>query len=1534
MESAIYSNQGDEYQRLIALHWVVRLLYEDDLDWVQIEAIASPDTQERILVEDIVVGHKDGHKIYIQAKKNQPDHRAWSLSNLKEMLFNAKNQLKKDPIGQVFFYSRTDFGDLKKITDAADLYKIFSVFNSNAPKTTKNIFDKFKQLLNISCEEAVVILNKIKIEPKHDFKDWERIIKEDLKRYFPMHNRVYDFLMRLITLQSTRLGQIPSVFKKDYLLETLAKEGFCKAPALEEAKILEKFKTASQFGRNYDTRIGGQKISRDEVIAILDNIKAKKNTILVTGKKGCGKTWVLLELAEQIEKATAFGMLFIKGDQFDDVYSEDELMRRLGYDHDPFILVARLSEYRHVVVIIDSLDALSLSRDQKALKIFLSLIDKLISLENVTVVLACRDFDLEYDPQLRNRSWEIKISLPPLSFERDVKPILESWSIDVRNINEHQQRLLSHPQNLKLFEKIYSKTPISSIITEFHIIKLFFEESVEKNSKLGSKVIDSLQSMSNNLLKKRQLFMPRFRFDGTEETIRTLYSEGVVVLDSFRDRLSFTHQTLLDYLTIRSYLKEDKTLREFILDHPQLPFIRPSIRTFLFYLHAIDNNDFFGEVIQILKNDKVAYHVKRLIVESLSELSPITDVELNLIKNIRMNFTDLFNRFLQRVSSPEWFDVMHPVLTKAILAKSENDSTKATLLYTLEKWMHIRPDKVIECWKYILNTPDPAVGPIMLMIDKFSHWKIDGIEEVLQKLLKIEKEKTGNRWIGKAISQYVHATNKGDDLLWQYITQDVPEGVISHNFFNSYEKGLHCSDHHFHKNDFLTERFKKSTWLLETSINAVTDWNSRYEYHVENNGLNTGFLRDTAWEQKHYNYDTYSAEPINEFLNTIHQALLFHAKEKTDWFFKEEPNLRGTKDGALAYFMIYMYLTNPEEYANTAYNFLLRPEIFLEYNLSDEVGELIHGIFPYLLPEQRETIQIIITERNDTDNKDETEEQPRWLLKWKYKQLSVMQRIFRLPETQSFIEKWQNSFGLWPQPSEIRGWGGTVESPISVSQMESLSEKGLLKLFGFYNDKTSGRDWFNPSEHLKGGIDEIAHVLSQCVERNPQKYISYMDIFWESRISSEYIYALLQGVSYHIRYRFGKLQKPAEIEFTEPLLDGETLAEVILGWFDKYPQLLENGYKSSEALYAISYVIERNDLQKKLIDYFIKMSVYPDPQKIEQKIFNQDKKEMNKDDPLHISINSVRGRVADGVTTLTERLLEKEKEVPEELCKLLEHFAKDPVEAVRIHVLKLLPFLEYKKPEKGWVLFSKAFEKAHLALWPHGYKFLYHQYKEHFNEVSPILERIKNEGGKHGAESWGLISALCFLDKLITIESLIVQLNVFNQEDAWSGAVRVFISNLKTPDLRIQCLNGLIALINNEAFPVNLLNAIERVFEQIPISEDELIRDFLDLFLDKIPLSDGLRRSDHFFNYLSNISAIYPEWCMEIVEKYLKSISDKIPPRMWKVEGLVTATIQLLRWADTEDNQELIERVIAIQDRLLELGWPGIDEAIARAERE
>lgn len=1531
MEAAIYSNQGDEYQRLIALHWVVKLLYDDNLDWVQIEAIAYPDTQDRILIEDVVIAYKDGHKAYIQAKKNQPQHRAWNLNELKDILTKAKAQLVKDPRGQVYLYSRTPFGELHSLKESVSVYETFLMFDGNAPATAKDSFQNFKEIIDASGEKAFEIIQQINIGEHHDYHGWERTIKEDIRRLYSEQNRVYDFLMRQVTLQSARIG-VPHKFTQQYLFEILTEQGFYNAPVIEEEEIIKQFKVASQIGRNYDAKIGGQKIYRDEVHTIMDSIREGNKSILVNGKKGCGKTWVLLEVADHIERSDSYGLLFIKGDHFDDIESEEELMNRLSFKFNPSVLVSRFSEYRHVVVIIDSLDALSLARDQKPLKTILSFIDKLLALENVTAVLACRDFDLEYDPYLRNRTWDKKIPLPPLNFESDIVPILQSWGIKTETLNENQKVLFSHPQNLKLYEKLYQKVPLSSFLTEFHFAKLFIEETVEKKGGLGGEAINSLQMMSKKLLEARSLFLPRLQFSGSEEMFHILCSEGVLVRDPLRDRVAFSHQTLLDYLIVRYYVSESKSLLEFILDHPQLPFVRPAIRSFLFYLHSIDDRDFSREALRILKDERVAYHIKRLIVESLSEITPITENEVSLINNIHKNFPDLFNRFLQRVTSIEWFDTMHPRLTQAIFENRENDSAKITFLYALEKWMNIRPDKIFECWKYIMNTPDPLFGPIIWMIDKFSKWETEGIEGILRTLLSLERNKTHDRWIGRSVSKYVAAANKGDDLLWQYITQDIPEGIIPHNFFYLHNKGLNCSEHHFFEKNFLFERLEKSTWLLQTAINAITDWSSRCEYYNETTDLNSAFLHDTSWERTHYNYSHYGSDPINEFLGAIDQALRFHAKEKTKWFLETEPSLRKTRNGAIAYFLIYTYLANAEEYSARAYEFISRPEILFEFELSDEIGELIKGIFPFLLPEQQEHIQKIILERKKPDW--EKEDQPRWLLKWQYQKLSVIPSIFRLHEVQAFIETWQDTFGPLPQPPEIMGWGGMIESPMSVSEMEGLSLNGLIKLFDFYSDDTARGGWSDPFDHSKGGIDQIAQVFSTCVQKDPRRYIPYMDIFCKSEVSRTYIYRLLRGVSDHIRYRFGKLQKPNELEFTEPLLEGELLAETILSWLDKYPPLLDDGHVTSNALYAIAYVIKHNDLQKRFLDYCNKMSGHPDPEKLEQKIFRKDKTELNEDDLMHVGINSVRGLVANGVTILIGRLLENEEELPEKLFDLLEQFAIDPVEAVRIHVLRLLPFLEFKRPGKGWPLFEKTVYGAHPALWPHAYRFLYHQYRDRFDKVYSVLERIKDENGKHGAESWGLIMALCVLDDLISLEAFISQLTELAQEEAWSGAVKVFTANLNTPDLRNKCINGLIGLIGNENFPHKLIANIEGHFEELPLSCDDSTKSFLDLFIDKVGTNHDIHHLADFFAYLSRIADSFPEWCMDMVEKFLSGFPDKRPAYMWRAEDMVTTVIQLLRWADAQDDPQLITRVIKIQDRLLQLEWPGMDEAFSKAERE
>lgn len=239
------SHRGDKYQIAVAAHWVARLLSDETIDSVRVDAVALPGDGGQIHVDDIVIGYSDGAWRFIQAKKNQPNHSEWSLSDsvLRKGLCKARDQLESKPTARVEFCSRSPFGDLAKlIEDGAD-YPDHAAFSVNAPATLK-------------------------------------------------------------------------------------------APLAR-----------------------------------------------------------LLDFADSVEQHADSALLFIKGDQFARCATEaDLIVARLPTDLVP--RAARLARHRRVVIVIDSLDVLSLHREHRSLRLFLTLIDRLQRLTNLCVVTACRTFDL------------------------------------------------------------------------------------------------------------------------------------------------------------------------------------------------------------------------------------------------------------------------------------------------------------------------------------------------------------------------------------------------------------------------------------------------------------------------------------------------------------------------------------------------------------------------------------------------------------------------------------------------------------------------------------------------------------------------------------------------------------------------------------------------------------------------------------------------------------------------------------------------------------------------------------------------------------------------------------------------------------------------------------------------------------------------------------------------------------------------------------------------------------------------------------
>lgn len=766
------SNQGDEYQLRVALHWLIRLLQDDTIKGIQVDSTGLPGQDYSVTVDDVVILYKNGQACFIQAKKNQPKHSSWSLSDhdLQKELCKARDQIESKENSKVKFYSRSPFGKLKALVENCKIFPDYSAFVREADQNQSKSLNRLSKILDRLEPETYALAQNLCFGPTYEFDDWDRENIQALNNLVPNPDTAERILERFLENHEASLRDSRYVITREDVLGELGKHGLSPTPNRSEAEILEAFAIASRIGRNWLRKIDGKSIPRNELSRLIELIKQRSQTILLTDRPGSGKTCLLLDLADYIEQSPSWGLLFIKSDQFNDASTEQDLVGR-GLPEDIVGQCARLANFRQVVVVIDSLDVLSLSRQHSALKVFLGIIDRLEMVENVTVVAACRTFDLEYDPLLRGRSWHQKINLQPLDFENIVKPFLDEWGIDSSDLNSELQTLLQLPQNLRIYEKLEKVRTILQPSSAYELYNIFLEEVVAKNQQLGDEALAALQDMAEYLMQRRSQSYPKVSFEAAGEIARGLISQEVL-LETSPGFLAFSHQILADCLIVQANLAKSKTLVQFILEHPQLPFIRPAVRAFFFYLRAHDPNAFRRQVFHVLSDDAIAYHVKRLICESLAEITPSQE-DWGLLRRIFHNHPDLFRRLLPRVEGNAWLDI----LTQHWLPEAQVAEDRANwllqLVWQLRVWMNEHPATVMALWREAISyqwaDQQRLTGVICSGLCEFREWGSEGVQELLETLA--ENPGTHQDLLGKVLSKWVQTTNSGDELLWRCITR-------------------------------------------------------------------------------------------------------------------------------------------------------------------------------------------------------------------------------------------------------------------------------------------------------------------------------------------------------------------------------------------------------------------------------------------------------------------------------------------------------------------------------------------------------------------------------------------------------------------------------------------------------------------------------------------------------------------------------------------------------------------------------------------
>lgn len=924
---------------------------------------------------------------------------------------------------------------------------------------------------------------------------------------------------------------------------------------------------------------------------------------------------------------------------------------------------------------------------------------------------------------------------------------------------------------------------------------------------------------------------------------------------------------------------------------------------------------------QVLSHNEIAYHVKRLICESLAEIAPIED-DWRLLRRIFQNYPDLFRRLLVRTQEVVWFTFLKQYWLATALASENREDWLRQFCWKLSIWVNECPVEVIALWREAIASnwvdKQSLIEIILSGLENLKALNIEGVQELLETL--VQSSDSDKDFLGKLLSQWVQAINSGDDLLWRYITRDISPEDVQHW---SLRDKLHCLPHNFHNDNFLEERLKQSDQLLTLILRDLERWSkeSSVAMGYEEKELRGEFLRDSSWRFRHGQDDMYPVDGLTEVLSGIEVALKHRASQNSNWWQLNEPHLRATKEISIRYSIIQAYKENIE--ANiTGIEFQLQDEELLcESELNYELGELMQMSYPYSSASvqsinQTNILSLCITQENDVDD----------LSIWKYYKaynlLIWLPSIFRSPESQNFINTWQDRFGHSQPKPEIYSWGGIVMPPLSKENLLKLSEKSLLRLLHYY-EQYPNRESFD--RDMIGGFRDVVYVLREACSLHPVHFLDLFSGFIEASLHEDYIYAVVEGTANHLRYRFGNL-RPSSGEAwipIEPLPDGKTLAATLLNLLERYSIIWTDGRTVSQALEACCDILNDSESADRLtLLLFWIYSKTPDEEHVS--ISN------NERDLVFRALNSIRGVVAKSAIKLYNRLLEKDRPLPELLPYLLHHFARDSAIYARIPILEQLPFLLYKQPDLGWRLLSDIFQEPQPRLWKHAERCLYYQYRDHFHQVAPYLDRLLHEGKEEAGDTWGRISTLASLAGHISQEALFEALTTANDE-AWKGVAQVFAANLERREHTAICHSGLINTLHHGNLSNEAIRKIETCFRDE--AKRGLIQPELALaFLDRLSRADEKHSIRHFLEWLSHEARRDPLFTLDVAEILAEKLETKMRShQIWHTQPLITALNEILREADETDDPELIQRAINLQDRFLRLDIYGIEELFAKA---
>lgn len=1519
--AGIRSNRGDIYQTLIAFEWALTVLSDPDFQWLEIGSTTY-------LVDDVVIGKSDGSLICCQCKKNQADFSAWSIADLAGELDKASLALARNQQAQVRFYSRSEFGALAKLREYSTLYGSEADYHTNLTKehikTNRNLAARIAdQAPDLSTYE---FLCRTCFEISPDFDRMESLLRERLRQMASNSNAAFDALwIRLDKLGGRMDGGNLSAstqhrLTKDDLKGIFHHTGAMLVPVMSIAKVRTSFASTSAIGRSWHRDIAGQRISSPVVNELLASIDDRKRAVLLTGLPGSGKTCVMLSLQEALEERAQTRMdlvpLFIQSREFVDLTTAQDRQAQ-GLPEQWAEQAARMAEDAHVVVIIDSLDVLSIAREHSVLRYFLAQIDQLLLIPNVTVITACRDFDRKYDRRIAARQWDCELQCLPLEWDAEIEPLLDKLGIDSTTIDAGTREVIRNPRELALFVELAQREGSFNVVTSQALAQRYLDTIVQADPALGDAAMQAIEDIADAMLKSRNLSIPHQRFSASQDILRRLHSLNVLQ-DTHDGKLTFGHQTLLDVLLISGAMRQGVSLNEFIQSLPPVPFVRPSIRSFVAQLATGERREFRKQLRTVLTGN-AAFHIRRLIAESLAQQKP-QDNDWPMIRDLRDKHREVFQVIYTQASLVEWHHFWLSHLVPALKEMRDAEGLTAHV-HRVTQWGNEDAAGVLAFWMEALELDwldgNRIAEQLVFSLSKFKTENLPLVAPLLERLLNMPKPE--HSLFGHTVARCIAAGAVDDKFLWRYIAGDIiEEDVMEFHFDNK----LHCQPHEFgDKNDnFLAQRMMQSTALLDLALQTIEQWSQikSVRYGETRIGYRHGYLGNTSYNDVHSRTDHRHVNGERILFDAIEAAILNHAQKHSDWWQKNRERLCFNHEGALCYFAILAFTSTPETNIDLIGRQLCDRNL-LEFELSYELGKLIRNAFIYL---DSHTQDAVMATKQTLWEEPVTDERRRfWILKKRAEYISAIPCHLRSVETQVILDAYEKIYGTLIRQPSIGMRGGWVAAPFSFEVFLNACDEGVIRLLEHYSGYNRDFDDF-----LVGGEREVGRQLCEASSRHSSRFVRLLVAYW-TNISSEFRDDIMDGIVNYLAHRYGKLQTNDNwVPIEEP--DAPTLANQILDELERHPAHWQLNRSTAKALESCAHVIQDTQNAARIVFLAIGFGGFREESTIQG----------DSVDLLTAGINMMSGNVAEALMILANNFHERGIVLPELLAPTLRRFASSEHPAIRALILRRLPYLQSQNPDLGWELFHLAMQDA-CGLWQSAEHCLYYTYHDHFEKVAPSLERICRQGSKKDMETWGRISALAALTGHIDFANLLGELKTLDITEAWHGAASVWTHTGNIRQHREQCLAGIEAgLKAGGPHAAAVARHVDDIFRDntppilIPI---ELIQLCFSVFESD---SEGKHhRLFGFDEWLNAISQRDPELALAATEIYLAYVSRAKPIFYDHENRLVQLMTRLFAEAEEREGSDhgaMLKRVVAVQDLLLSLGINSINEWLKAAERQ